>query len=135
MSRKISREKMMHLLYQMELHHDYSEKQLEEFIEEVQLKPDEIQYLKQHIPNCVEKRDEIDAIIQNHLVDWKIDRISKVDISILRVALYEIEYCEEIPIEVSINEAVELAKKYSDVDSNKFINGLLGQFVRSNKKS
>ena len=64
----------------------------------------------------------------------KFDRIAKVDLSILRLAVYEILYRDDIPVNVSINEAVELAKKYSGEKTGSFINGILGNFYRSLKK-
>ncbi len=75
---------------------------------------------------CFEKIEEIDSKITPALKTWTIDRISKVNLSILRLALCEIMYIEDIPYQVSINEAVELAKKFSDDEAPSFINGVLG---------
>lgn len=76
------------------------------------------------------KQDEIDAIISKYLKNgWSISRISKPSLAILRLAIYEIKYLDSIPQSVSINEAVELSKKYS-IDESKFVNGVLGAFVR-----
>lgn len=73
-----------------------------------------------------EMKDEIDSLISKHLSKgWKIARISKVALSVLRVAVYEMKYCEEVPVSVAINEAVELTKKYSPEDAP-FVNGVLG---------
>jgi len=74
-------------------------------------------------------REQSDQIISDLAIDWEIDRIGKVDRSILRLAISEING-KETPISVVINEAVELAKKYSSAESSKFINGILGAFVR-----
>lgn len=71
--------------------------------------------------------EEIDRIISDHLsAKWKINRISKVSLSILRLAVYEMKYVEDIPSNVSINEAVELSKKFSGEEEYKFVNGILG---------
>ena len=71
--------------------------------------------------------EEIDKIISDHLsAKWKLNRISKVSLSILRLAVYEIKYVEDIPSNVSINEAVELSKKFSGEEEYKFVNGILG---------
>ncbi|MCH5296286.1 MAG: transcription antitermination factor NusB [Ruminococcus sp.] len=76
------------------------------------------------------KQSEIDDIIAKYLrKDWSISRISKTSLAILRLAIYEIKYVESVPQGVSINEAVELSKKYS-IDESKFVNGVLGAFVR-----
>ncbi|MDD6645324.1 MAG: transcription antitermination factor NusB [Oscillospiraceae bacterium] len=71
--------------------------------------------------------EEIDKIISDHLsAKWKLNRISKVSLSILRLAVYEMKYVEDIPSNVSINEAVELSKKFSGEEEYKFVNGILG---------
>lgn len=74
--------------------------------------------------------DEIDAKIEELAIDWTVERMPRVDLSILRVAIYEICYRQEIPSSVSINEAVELAKQFGGENSAPFINGLLGALVR-----
>lgn len=75
--------------------------------------------------------EEIDRIISDHLsVKWKINRISRVSLSILRLAVYEMKYVEDIPSNVSINEAVELSKKFSGEEEYKFVNGILGAVSR-----
>jgi len=73
-----------------------------------------------------EKLGELDEIISKHSANWKLERVSRVSLSILRLALYEMRYMDDIPTEVSINEAVELAKKYDHDDGYTFINGILG---------
>lgn len=78
----------------------------------------------------IEKQDLLDETISPYLRNWKINRLPKVALSILRLAFYEIAFKNEIPDSVSINEAVELAKKYADDDGPSFINGVLGAYVR-----
>ena len=68
---------------------------------------------------------ELDAAIEKHCLAWKLDRLSKVDLSILRLAAAEMRYMEKIPYKVAVNEAVELAKKYSEEKAPQFINGIL----------
>ncbi len=80
---------------------------------------------------CVEAHlSEIDRIIQNNLTGWKLDRISRVALAVMRVAVCEIDYFEDIPVSVSINEAVELAKKFATEEDASYINGVLGAFAR-----
>jgi len=74
---------------------------------------------------------DIDRIISEKSKNWKINRIANVDRNILRIAIYEMLYREDIPTSVSINEAVELAKKYGTEESGKFVNGILGTLVKS----
>lgn len=78
---------------------------------------------------CFENINQIDEKIASSLKNWTIDRISKVNLSILRLAVCEILYIEDIPFQVSINEAVELAKKFSDDEAPSFINGVLASIV------
>lgn len=74
---------------------------------------------------------ELDSIIEKYLTNWTIDRISKVALAVLRLAIYEIKFMDDIPESVSIDEAVELCKKYSTTDDASFVNGLLGSIVRA----
>lgn len=80
-----------------------------------------------------EKCEELDCEISKYLNGWKLNRISKVNLSILRLAVYEIKYVEDVPTSVAINEAVELAKTYSSKEDAAFVNGILGSFVRSSE--
>ena len=83
-------------------------------------------FIKDVLQGVVENVKSIDEYIVKYSKDWTIDRMSKIDLAILRVAIFEILYKEDIPSSVSINEAVELAKKYSHADASSFINGILG---------
>lgn len=76
-----------------------------------------------------EKIDELDEIIKNCSLKWKFHRISRISLSILRIAVYELLYMKDIPNEVSVNEAVEMSKKYDNEDSYTFINGVLGAVI------
>ena len=77
-----------------------------------------------------EHREELDAVIEKHAIGWSLERISKVDLAILRVAVYEILYREDVPAGAAINEAVELAKRFGGDHSYSFINGILGAFAK-----
>ena len=74
--------------------------------------------------------DEIDGVIQKYIKNWSIDRLSKVSLAILRLAVYELQYVNDIPESVSINEAVELAKQFGSEDDAKYINGVLSSVVK-----
>ncbi len=78
-----------------------------------------------------EKLDEIDAVIEKYAIGWKISRLSKVTLSVLRLAICEMRFVDSVPYGVSANEAVELAKKYASSDDASFINGILGAYIRS----
>ena len=73
---------------------------------------------------------EIDEKIKAHLKDWNIERVSKMDLAILRLAIYEILYRDDIPYKVSVNEAVELSKVFSEDSSSSFINGVLAEIIK-----
>lgn len=83
-------------------------------------------YISKVYFGVAENVDTLDSIIKNHSLKWKIERMSRVSRSILRIAVYEMLYMDDIPTEVSINEAVELSKKYDEDDSYTFVNGVLG---------
>jgi N utilization substance protein B len=83
------------------------------------------EYFYKIYPDIFSKLKEVDKVIENYLHNWPLERISDVDRAILRLSVYEILYLEEVPAKVSINEAMEIAKKYTTEKSKKFINGLL----------
>ena len=82
----------------------------------------------------VENLEAVDAVISKYTRNWGIDRITNVDRNILRVAVYELLFCPDIPYKVSINEAIEVAKKYGTADSGKFINGVLDKVAKETGK-
>lgn len=130
MGRKIAREETMKLLFQMEMNNDYSDNLVELYINENNLDHDEQEYMRHAVRTITTNLNNIDKSIKKYIKGWKIHRLAKVDLSVLRIAVYEIVYRKDIPIEVSINEAIEICKKYSTDESSKFINGVLGSFVR-----
>lgn len=77
-----------------------------------------------------EHTEEFDSIISENAIGWRIERLPKVSVAILRLALCEMFYVESVPVKVSANEAVELAKKFGTKDDASFINGLLGKVIR-----
>ena len=78
-----------------------------------------------------ELADEIDALLNSISVGWKVKRMSRVDLTILRLACYEIQYDEKVPVSTAINEAVELAKSYGEENSPSFVNGILAKVVKN----
>lgn len=129
MSRKTARETAMKTLFQMELNGEYDLDNV--YINEEDLLDEaELAYVEGIVRGVSENLEEIDSTIEKYSKSWKLSRLPKVDLSILRVALYEIMHQDDIPMQVSINEAIEIAKKYSTTDSSKFINGLLGAYAK-----
>lgn len=88
-------------------------------------------FARRLVETAVEHAPEIDTEIEAYSVDWSLNRLTKVSLAILRLAVCEILYCEDIPVSVSINEAVELAKKYAGKKDSSFINGVLGSVARA----
>ena len=129
MNRIRSREVVMELMYQMEIHKLYDMPFMEKLLSHYEEELDK-EYLSSTIETWLNHRDDVEAKINLNLKGWTLDRISKLDLSILRVGITEIEYIDNIPKKVSINEAVNLAKKYVDEKSGKFINGVLSQFAK-----
>lgn len=123
--RSRSREVAMEVLYQMEIQERFVSKvHLERYDEAL-----DTDYLEALFSAFEANRAEIDAHISGRLKNWRFDRLSKMDVSILRLALTEMLYIDDIPHKVSVNESVELAKKYVDEKSAKFINGVLSHYV------
>jgi transcription antitermination protein NusB len=87
-------------------------------------------YAKALFEGVISKTDELDEVINTYSKGWKTNRLPKVNLAILRLAVYEIKYVEDVPQSVAINEAVELAKKYSGEGDYSFINGILGSVAR-----
>lgn len=131
MGRKHARESTMKLLYQMEVNLDFSDEAINIFFENNCFNAGERSYIEDAIKTIIENLKEVDSHIKTYIEGWELHRLAKVDLSTLRIAIYEIAYRKDIPIEVSINEAIEIAKKYSTDESSKFINGVLGSFVRA----
>lgn len=131
MSRKAAREVAMRLLYQKDISSTYSMDALSMMMDEFKIDKVDAEYIDDVIYGADSNKSKIDEYIKRHVKGWRFDRISKIDLAILRLAIYEMIYMDDIPYKVSINEAVELAKLYGDEKSSSFINGVLGGFVRS----
>lgn len=124
------REHMMQMLYQMNMLGDFSQEAFDSFLQMQMTEAGVTGYSRQLYEAFALHREEIDAEIEKNSIKWKIQRMPAVDLSILRLALTEIRYIDTIPVSVSINEAVNLAKKFSTDKSSSFINGVLGNAVK-----
>lgn len=90
-----------------------------------------IPFAKALVDGVIEKRQEIDTLLKDYSSNWKLSRMSGVDRNVMRIAIYEMLFCNEIPLKVSINEAIDIGKKYGARDSGGFINGILDT-IRTN---
>lgn len=128
MTRKQAREETFILIFEKELN-DNSLEEILSLAEEVRdIKADD--YVKNVFFGVFENLEAIDNTISQNAVGWAINRITKTALAILRLAVYEIKFYSEIPVSVSINEAVELAKKYATKEDASFINGILSTVVK-----
>jgi N utilization substance protein B len=136
LGRREARENAMKLLYQVQIQKDNIPEQLDCFIEEYGIPEGaDRDYLIDVVSGALEHQEELDKLISMHARGWAIQRMPKVDLAIMRLSCYEMKYRSDIPKNVSINEAVELAKKYSSDQSKTFINGVLGKiftYLKSN---
>lgn len=128
MTRKQAREETFILIFEKEFNNDPLEDILNLAQEVRDIKADD--YVKKVFFGVFNNIDNIDEIISKNAVGWSIKRITKTALAVLRLALYEIEYYDEIPVSVSINEAVELAKKYATKEDASFINGILSTVAK-----
>ena len=133
MNRTAIRELAFQLLYSTQIQHDNSNEQIELFIENNEIKDNEAKNYIKNIINGISEQEEsiINIISENLKVEWDIERISKVNLSLLKLSIYEILYTKT-PYKVAINEAVELAKKSGEETSPQFINGVLASVVKKN---
>ncbi|MCI8290710.1 MAG: transcription antitermination factor NusB [Clostridia bacterium] len=130
MNRSAIRELAFKVMYGMEVQKEYDKEQLSLFVSENNIEDEvAIEYLNSIYDGIEKNKEEIlDLISKNLKKDWTLQRISKVNIAILKIAIYEIKY-KDIPFKVAINEAVELAKKYGDEAAPVFVNGVLASIV------
>lgn len=129
MNRSEARMKALQALYQL----DMNEVSVDEAIDNVAQDEDRT-YLFQLVQGVITHIKAIDQKISNHLKGWKLERISYIDRNILRLGAYEIIYETELPDAVAIDEAIELAKKFSDEKSSKFINGVLSSIMKEKRE-
>lgn len=125
MNRRTAREKAMQILFQLDMNDQNLTESIENFIRDKPYNP----YLIKLIDGVSTHVSDIDQTITEHLENWSLDRIASVEKTILRIATYEINYLNDIPNNVSINEAVELAKKYGEEKSGQFVNGVLSKII------
>lgn len=133
MTRHEIREEIMKLIFQFNFHNiEDLENQIDLYLDDKPLKDEDILEIKEKALDIINNIEEIDAFINSTSKGWKTSRMGKIDLSILRISIYEIKI-EKLPVGVAINEAVELAKKFGSDNSYAFVNGVLARFVRNDK--
>jgi len=134
MKRSAAREEAFKLLYSLEIQKENLDEQLEMYFENEEISEQEIKnYISSVIKGIENNISDIENRISENLKkDWKIERISKINLVLLKLAIYEILYTET-PYKVAINEAIEIAKKYGDDNSPNFVNGILASIVKESE--
>lgn len=139
MKRRLAREIAVSSLYQMEMNEVSAAEAVEMLMEEARSE-NEIgaefveneltdQYVRELVNGVVERKAAIDDMLQHFLTGWQVDRLSRVDRQVLRLACYEMVFRDDVPPKASINEAIELAKHFGTEESGKFVNGVLGKLM------
>ncbi len=131
MTRKEAREQAFILIFEKSINDDPIEDILETAKECRDFTEDKDGYTLKVFNGVYAKLEEIDGLISENLSGWTLNRISKVSLAVLRLAIYEIKFMDEIPEAVSIDEAVELCKAYTTAEDAAFVNGVLGSIVRA----
>lgn len=132
MSRREIREHLFRMLFHKEFYNSEElEEQVKLYFDNLEKAPTEeqIDQVTERFYAILDKTPEIDAMVEEVSKGWRLNRMGKVDLTILRIAIYEMKYDDEIPVGVAINEAVELAKKYGEDHSRSFVNGILAKLA------
>lgn len=131
--RRDAREAAVQYLYQREIQGDETDASLEEFYRLRGLSPSARKFCETLLKGWMQHRVAIDATIREHARNYEFNRLSAVDRNVLRIACQELLFCEDIPPAVAINEAIEIAKKFSTEESGRFVNGVLDNIRKAGK--
>jgi N utilization substance protein B len=124
-NRRRSRELAMQALFQIEMNQEHSIEAVELFCKHFRVSKNVKPFFLRLIEGVKESQHEIDSLIERFSENWKLSRMSRVDRNVIRIAVYELLYCDDIPPKVSINEAIDIGKRFGTEDSGAFINGIL----------
>ncbi len=130
MKRSKARELLMQMIFEMDIHRNFSKEKKEKFLENIGVDMSDNSFFNELFEAVTSNKDKIDEIIGKNSIKWSITTMGKVDLAILRMAIAEIYFSKSAPESVAINEAVELGKKFGGENSGKFINGVLGSVVK-----
>lgn len=136
MNRRKSREVAMSLLFEMSINKEDHSEIIVNFKEhtDTDLSDVDMEYVTRVLKGIQENMQALDSKIEQNLINWKLYRLSKIDLAILRISTYEILFDTDIPNRVAVNEGIELAKKYSEEKSFQFINGVLGKMIKEDNE-
>jgi N utilization substance protein B len=129
-ARRKAREIALQMLYQMEVNPGEPEAALELFWKGLSASQQVKEFVNRIVEGVHVRQEEIDQLLAKHSEHWRLNRMDRVDKSILRMGVFEIMFCEDIPVKVAMNEAVDLGKKFGAAESGAFINGILDKISR-----
>lgn len=128
--RRKAREIALQTLYAEEISSDGWEKAFDETVTRRASSDEAVRYARRLVTLVADRPDELDALIAARLENWTLKRVSKIDLIILRIALAELLHCPDVPTNVIINEAIEIAHRFSSSDAGRFVNGILDSLAR-----
>jgi|JI10StandDraft_1071094.scaffolds.fasta_scaffold03283_19 N utilization substance protein B len=128
--RSKAREQIVQLLYMIEQSKLTQEDAVDFFIKNFEVHEEEMPFIRSRLTGIVTELLKIDEKIAKYSEHWKMNRMPKVDRNILRLGAYELEFCLDVPVSVVINEAIELGKKFGDINTPKFVNGILDKIAK-----
>jgi N utilization substance protein B len=130
-ARRRARELAVQILYQMEANPLDPSEALELFWQNVSVRGQVKEFADRIVEGVQYYREEIDRLIAKHSEHWRLERIDRVDKNILRMGIFELLYCDDIPVKVALNEAIDLGKKFGTEESGAFINGILDRISKT----
>lgn len=129
MRRHELRERVLQALYQIDVGRSEVEGAVQHVLEDDEASAADVEYVLRLVRGVVADQSAIDEMLEENVQGWKLDRIAKVDLSVLRLAVYELMHERDVDIATAVDEAVELAKSFSTDDSGKFVNGVLARVL------
>jgi len=133
--RTLARECALKILYAVEMTKEDPEKCIDNFWNNQEKAEPQVKAFADDLVRGIYKNKErIDTLITEHATNWELDRMAVIDRNILRFGTYELIFADNVPPKVAINEAIDIAKKYGDKDSGKFVNGILDKINKTEKK-
>lgn len=133
MSRQRARETAFQMAFQIDVGKNSlaeAEETMAEALTEQRIRESDCAYIRRVVTGIIQERPLLDDFIQRHAQNWSPERINPIEKNIIRLALYETWFCDDVPMQVAFNEAIELAKKYGDEDAYAFVNGILDNAAR-----
>jgi len=128
-----AREAVIQTLYALDAGNNQAIEQFEEILKDKRIKQKKAEFAKELLDGIIKHKDEIDDIIKDHLIDWDFNRLDKVDKQILRLGVYEIKFTNT-PYQITIDEAIKIAKNFSEDKAKSFINGILDKIAKEIKE-